>query len=59
MENGQGIKCKCGNTDFGFFDDYGHEYNYCLKCNTAYDDEGHELPDYYDDPDNERDIKEE
>lgn len=60
---------KCGGKEFGFFDDYGREYNYCLICNTAYDEEGNMLVEgdtsdpeeerlpYYQDPDKERDQK--
>jgi hypothetical protein len=35
--------CKCGSTEFGYFNDLGQEYNYCLKCNRAYDLEGNEI----------------
>ena len=58
--------CKCGSQKFGHFDDYGVEYDYCIVCNTMYDEDGNELqegdlpePEYDpDNPDHERDIRE-
>jgi len=61
------LKCKCGSKQFGYFDDYGVEYDYCLVCNRAYDNEGNEIQIQKGEPDNdynpnspeqERDIKE-
>jgi hypothetical protein len=37
--------CKvCGGTQFNHFDDLGCDYDYCIKCNTAYDEEGNIIP---------------
>ena len=45
MPNDPNFKCKCGSATFGHFDDFGVEYDYCLICNRAYNEQGNELQD--------------
>ena len=43
------FKCKCGSDTFGHYKDFDMdwnfimEYDYCLICNRAYDEEGNEI----------------
>ncbi len=59
MPNDPNFKCKCGSEQFGHYDNYGVEYDYCLICNRMYAEDGMEIqegepPEIDPNPDHER-----